>query len=497
MAEQWQNGRGVGRRIFVRGELVLNTPTHLGNGDTEAITDIPLQWDSLENNRPLLTGTSIAGALRNYLREYESGFGVAENHDGSLLAEKLFGHLFSEQATVESWLMVDDALGSVPATAMVEIRDGVKIDPETRTAEDKKKYDMELLPAGTRFDLQFELWLPGKGARDLLRGFVIALSGLEKSEIGLGMRKRRGFGQCRVKGWQVIDYSMDQPAGILGWLEHRFSNNIPIQPIADWFDVGDIDQHRGNSMHIDATFNLLGSILIRAEGEDAEGADMVHLRSWRHDGDIEDPSAKRPVLSGTSLAGALRARALRIVNTLDKHTAIVEEIFGRSDSDSPAGSRLLVQENVIKGGIDDLVQSRVKIDRFTGGAYPQALFTQQPLWAKENAKGNEPPMLEIRLELRQQGDQTEAFRAHAGLLLLLLKDLWTGDLALGGESSVGRGRLQGRRATITAEGSSWSIKHGDNDCLHFNGADPQRLEDDYLQTFLAYEPKQPQHEEAS
>jgi hypothetical protein len=33
--------------------------------------------------------------------------------------------------------------------------------------------------------------------------------------------------------------------------------------------------------------------------------------------------------------------------------------------------------------------------------------------------------------------------AEIGLLLLLLKDLWTGDLPLGGEISVGRGRLQG------------------------------------------------------
>jgi hypothetical protein len=36
-----------------------------------------------------------------------------------------------------------------------------------------------------------------------------------------------------------------------------------------------------------------------------------------------------------------------------------------------------------------------------------------------------------------------------GLVLLLLKDLWTGDLPLGGEISVGRGRLKGKQATLT------------------------------------------------
>jgi len=38
---------------------------------------------------------------------------------------------------------------------------------------------------------------------------------------------------------------------------------------------------------------------------------------------------------------------------------------------------------------------------------------------------------------------------EAGLLLLILKDLWTGDLAVGGEKSIGRGVFQGHKAKIT------------------------------------------------
>jgi hypothetical protein len=67
-----------------------------------------------------------------------------------------------------------------------------------------------------------------------------------------------------------------------------------------------------------------------------------------------------------------------------------------------------------------------------------------------------------------------------GLLLLLLKDLWTGDLPLGGESSVGRGRLNGRWATLTYRNGSeqtWQIK-----------ADGERLQlppdQQSLQTFV-------------
>jgi CRISPR/Cas system CSM-associated protein Csm3 (group 7 of RAMP superfamily) len=109
-------------------------------------------------------------------------------------------------------------------------------------------------------------------------------------------------------------------------------------------------------------------------------------------------------------------------------------IEGRGDE--PTGSRVLTRESELKD-TRDLVQSRVKIDRFTGGSYPGALFTQQP------AYGGNGATVGVCLELRQPRD------AEIGLLLLVLKDLWTGDLPLGGESSVGRGRLKGESATLT------------------------------------------------
>ena len=40
-------------------------------------------------------------------------------------------------------------------------------------------------------------------------------------------------------------------------------------------------------------------------------------------------------------------------------------------------SRAVVREK-LTGTIDDRVQTRVKIDRFTGGTYPGALLNQQP-----------------------------------------------------------------------------------------------------------------------
>ena len=68
-----------------------------------------------------------------------------------------------------------------------------------------------------------------------------------------------------------------------------------------------------------------------------------------------------------------------------------------------------------------------------------ALFNEQPIFP------NSETHLKLNIELRNPEDN------EIGLLLLLLKDLWTGDLPVGGTSSIGRGRLQGKDVTITLQ----------------------------------------------
>ncbi|MGC1395937.1 MAG: RAMP superfamily CRISPR-associated protein, partial [Coleofasciculaceae cyanobacterium] len=206
-----------------------------------------------------------------------------------------------------------------------------------------------------------------------------------------------------------------------------------------------------------AKFKLVGSLLIRS-GQDSTGRapDVVHLKSHRPKKDnqeIEDLSEKDKqnlvhILSGTSLAGVLRHRAERIVNTLHEINQqitqeIVNDVFGFVPENNQANkkpdakaSRLVVSETEIKEATE-LVQNRIAIDRFTGGAYHGALFDEQPIF------GGDKTCVCIELELRNPKEY------EIGLLLLLLKDLWTQDLPVGGESSIGRGRLQGKKATLT------------------------------------------------
>lgn len=424
----WQNSRRIVERIVVSGDLVLETPACFGNSESDSLTDMPLALDPLEG-RGLLTGTSIAGALRAYLREREFGYGKDGGRDA--LHNRLFGYQEDDEGE-QSWLITCDALSS--STPAVELRDGVAIDPRTRTAKSKKKFDIELLEAGTCFPLRVELLISQEQDRNaLLEGLAIALQGLENGEIGLGARQRRGLGQCRVTEWRVTRYDLTTPAGLLDWLNQTGKPQTGPR-IADLLGVrADLD--RREAFVLEATFGLNGSLLIRSGQGEANAPDIVHLQSRRN-------GILVPILSGTSLAGALRARALRIAQTVgrpERAIALVNGLFGpriQSSRDKPRASRLITAETEI-GSPLHLVQTRVKIDRFTGGSFPAALFSEQPVWGKEDTT------VTVKVTVQQPKE------AEIGLILLLLKDLWTGDLPLGGESSVGRGRLKGRKATLT------------------------------------------------
>jgi len=476
--------RAIAVRLIVTGHLELVTPAQLGNGDAESITAMPLLLDPV-SQRPLLTGTSIAGALRGYLHSYERGYGARSDNklDAAMLATQLFGSSKGDDQGEQSPLIVEDALGTLPPQRGFEIRDGVKIDYATHTADDKKKYDLELLPAGTTFSLRFELLLPADPtqALRLRQALALTLQGLAADAHGygaitLGARRSRGFGRCRVRDqWQFRRYTLlRDPEGLLAWLAANHEGWMPPPPPTEvWTGNAaavlgaaeamptDLCHDARRSFQIEAGFDLVGAILVRSSDPlTSAGAqpDVAHLHAYHP----ATPDQKTPILPGTSLAGALRGRATHIINTLwwppsARSEALLDHMFGRDmhrkpregEPAQPTASRLIVEESPLRNGTP-LVQNRIAIDRFTGGAYDTALFAEGPYVGGD-------VVLWLTLRLDETPDLAQQ-QAEIGLLLLLLKDLWTGDLPLGGTSSIGRGRLSGRWAKLIADnGTAWQL----------------------------------------
>ncbi|NJN19152.1 MAG: hypothetical protein HC822_24295 [Oscillochloris sp.] len=510
--------RPIATRLIVTGTLHLLTPAHLGNGDAEAITDMPLLLDTVGDDPvPLLTGTSIAGALRGYLLTRGQGYRAVEQRRSGQMAELLFGAVKGDDTGEQSPLIVDDALGVLRDTAALEVRDGVKINYATRTADDRFKYDLELLPAGTTFSLRFELLLPPipTQARALRHALAVALSGLsaepgrEHGDIFLGARRSRGFGRCVVSEWSYAEYELrDNIEGLLAWITAEHSGWAP-GPTRIWQggpqaalgagETGSSATDARRRFVIDGRFALT-SILVRSsdpllpadelpDDTRRQLPDVTHIRSFR------DENGMTAILPGTSLAGALRSRAAMILATLapnaePRRQALLNSIFGfdmhraAGGEAAPTASRLIVEERPIDLG-QLLVQSRVAIDRFTGGAFETALFSEAPwfggavqlhLTLHHDAIPSDPATAEA---------QAAEEHARIGLLLLLLKDLWSGDLPLGGSASVGRGIVRGIEADLKADADTqWHLRESDSGLLIEE--QPAEALERYLQALHTY-----------
>ena len=181
---------------------------------------------------------------------------------------------------------------------------------------------------------------------------------------------------------------------------------------------------------------VAASLLIGSEGHDPQQPDRSQLQRWRlQDGKLQP----EPVLPGTSLGGVLRHRCLRIARTLaggsqqEKAECLLDHMFGPAEiaKRKPAwASRVTIREAPIRDG-QLLRHTRVRIDPWTGGAVESLLFTEDALYGGQ---------VEVEICLNDHGvEWTAPARA---LLLLALRDLANGELNVGAEGSVGRGRLR-------------------------------------------------------
>jgi CRISPR/Cas system CSM-associated protein Csm3 (group 7 of RAMP superfamily) len=435
--------RQVAARWTVTADMVLATAAHFGGGAGEA-TDMVLLRDA-HSGKSLLPGASLAGALRSHLCDRLGGYQSDEDER----VAHLFGSSRVADAGMQSPLVVFDSMAELPSGRMTEIRDGVQIETQTGLAEDRKKFDMEVLPAETRFPLRFDLVIPSADSeQDLIELLTASLSGLSDDSISIGMRRSRGLGAVSAVRWRAERFELSSRDGWLRWLMTDAYNPISgdAAPVHDaaaacsrtWpgHSFESMPDNRRRIL-INASVSAKGGILVRSASSEPDAPDAAHLRS-----------SGRSVLPGTSLAGVLRAHALRIARQVRQNQCDAEDwvnrIFGprfagvtRQPTEPLLASKLRISEGFLDNGAR-MRPSRVRIDRLTQGVAPGALFDEEPDYGGT---------VTVRFELRNPEP------GEAGLLFLLLKDLLDGALPVGGAASVGHGLLRGTGAATMADGS--------------------------------------------
>lgn len=192
-----------------------------------------------------------------------------------------------------------------------------------------------------------------------------------------------------------------------------------------------------DTFSINATFSLKNSLIIGAYGIKGDEPDKSQLKS-----------RNKFVLPGKSIRGAVRHRALKILNTQGDADALdqINHLFGYVDefNSQQRKGRLRIDERYLtEEEVKAMQQNRIRIDRFTGGVISGALFNSEPIWTT----GREAVRLSFTIMKAAKPEEIK-------LLLLVLKDLWLEDLAIGGEKNIGRGILTGQSAEVRHNGET-------------------------------------------
>ena len=446
-----RNSDAITRRLYARGLWTLESPAHFG-GKENGTADMCLLRDSQE--RLFIPAGSIVGAGRSYLARKCLSWDKYNQGGNKEPAElkQLFGG--AEKDEDMSALFVADASCQQGKT---QVRDGVRIDAASGTADDGAKFDVEVVEPGAAFMLKLECVIRcDDDPEKMKRLFSALLHGFQEGAIRLGARTQRGYGRGKVPDWDVRELEMTCAADVVAWLRR----DVWSHP-AGSFRVEPLLVDRRSFFHIEARFALETSLLIRSPSEegDEEGEkapDFAHLQS-----------GGKPITPGTSWGGVLRQRAALIARTIGWNGCevkkVIEGMFGpvhepaRRAGKGLWASRVQVEEHIVRN-VKSRKQQRVAIDRFTGGSLESALFSEEPVFPRA---GDDPSQagddhiqtgddytaddhhLTLELTLEEPDD------AEIGLLLLVLRDLWNGEAALGGETSNGRGTLSGLSAVFT------------------------------------------------
>lgn len=385
--------------------FTLASPLAIGSGRND-VTDKDIVCDG--EGKPYIPASSIAGVCKSMID----------------VDEKIWGKVEGEDSINSSIIFYD---GQLLSDYNVTVRDSVALD-EYKTAKTGAKFDMEVVETGAKFRTFIEQSYESNGDENI--AYNVAQLFLN-NQIKFGGKTTRGYGDITVdtvKGIEVI-FSKSANASdkvktlsVDEWLDFDLfdSNNKDI-----WKTVEkEVVKTKKNTTKLLVGLELVGGISIRRYVTDAYDATTENSKPDFVQLSLKDNT---PVVPGTSWAGAFEHHMRKLLGEkYDRDTW--EKIFGVVDAgrEVKKKSEIIFSESQITGGTSKII-SRNAIDRFTGGTSQGALFTEQSYFG-----GN----TELKIEFTDSVDKDIAKALVASLV-----DLSFGILAVGGETSIGRGQF--------------------------------------------------------
>ena len=428
-----QNDRLVAIMVL-EAHLTNTSPLLIGSGSNEAADkEIILRPDK----KPYIPGTALAGKL---LRRF--------NDCQDLIPPKTKSHIqfwggeykYQEEnkekiQPYQSHIIIEDACW-VEGTPSKVIRDGVRINHQTNLAEDKGKFDYELLEPGCTFAFRAEIKIRESFKKEDFQKMGQYLLELVGKDFRIGASEKAGFGKLECKDAKA--YWFEFPTDEIIWFDYLGG----IKPTKPYSFTNTLTYTPQKTFQLTADFTLKSTLLTAAAGVDASDPDKVQLSR-------KNGAKKEFILSGAAIRGALKHRALRILKVQGKSQTeadnFLNNLFGfvtevKAAKLNAKKSRLRAEESAFSKDSSNH-QTRIKIDRFTGGTISGALLDAKPITCSDRQT------IQLVFNLPDYTPQ------EVELMLYLLKDLMLSDLAIGGEKNIGRGILVGQNATLRFDGT--------------------------------------------
>ena len=415
----------IKKKCYYRIGFTLKSPLAIGSGGNTN-TDKDIIRNSF--GHPYIPASAIAGVCSHAVKE-ENIYPQQEIYK-YLGFVRIKGNETEEDDSTKDLkdamesrvIFYDGQMMNGKDTYFVSARDSVALD-EYKTAKRGAKFDMEVLEPGIRFVTYLEQdYYDGDTldfAAQLARLFLAG-------KISFGGKNTRGYGEIKdvQVGWRqfiLAEHDTDGD-GFEEWL------NFDLYDENGWkeWTEAPITTERKLTLRL----KQVGGISIRRyttrirDNEQESQPDFEQMT-------VHHGAEELPVIPGTSWAGAFRHR----MRELGLQHAAEEKLFGfvrGEGQDEKARSRIRFSETIIqekdgKGKPREKILSRNAIDRFSGGTVDGALFTEKTYYGG---------MTDLEITLQGKEALTEQ---ECRILVMSIADLHYGFLAVGGETSIGRG----------------------------------------------------------
>lgn len=365
------------------------SPIRTGNTENDP-ESILYTWDG----RPMLQGSSLAGAIREWLDQDSANrlLGAPESEGELLISDMIF------------------------AEDNRKTRPRVRIDRASGTAADGAKFDVAALPTGSKgsFDLEW------RSCRSLEEGCAEVeriLGAIQKKEIRFGAQRTNGYGRLDITVKRRC-CDLAKSSGLKAWMENA-------APSAEVTLPQKIRHSKYAHFLVTAKTD---SLLVKdslGEGIGADGTDAVNMTDGGY-----------TIIPGSAIKGVLRARIGHIAALLEKD-GIEDELFGyQKGNDSAPGSVIVSDAHFERPRVKKV--TRIRIDRFTAAVMPGALFSEEPVAGT------------VDWEILVPAEK----KAACALVLFALRDLGLQQYTLGSGAGIGRGLLDHLEVKVTCNAGS-------------------------------------------